>query len=75
MGHAVFDFPLKEKLRNYLRVEQLLGQLKIAAKSEHTHLQLVFFEQLSYLITLKDWIFAPILPKTSKPMKRTWFLV
>ena len=29
MGHAVFEFPLKEKVRNYLRVEQLLGQLKI----------------------------------------------
>ena len=34
MGHAVFEFPLKEKVRNYLRVEQLLGQLKITAKSE-----------------------------------------
>ena len=52
MGHAVFEFPLKEKVRNYLRVEQLLGQLKITAKSEHTHLQLVFFEQLFELLDL-----------------------
>ena len=52
MGSAVFEFPLKEKVRNYLRVEQLLGQLKITAKSEHTHLQLVFFEQLFELLDL-----------------------
>lgn len=52
MSNAVFEFPLKEKVRNYLRVEQLLGQLKITAKSEHTHLQLVFFEQLFELLDL-----------------------
>lgn len=52
MSNAVFEFPLKEKVRNYLRVEQLLGQLKITAKSEHSHLQLVFFEQLFQLLDL-----------------------
>ncbi len=52
MSSAVFEFPLKEKVRNYLRVEQLLGQLKITAKAEHTHLQLVFFEQLFALLDL-----------------------
>jgi cell division protein ZapD len=54
MGNAVFEFPLKEKVRNYLRVEQLLGQLKISAKSEHTHLQLVFFQQLFELLDLVE---------------------
>ena len=34
MSEAVFEFPLKEKVRNYLRVEQLLGQLKSTAKSD-----------------------------------------
>ncbi len=52
MSSAVFEFPLKEKVRNYLRVEQLLGQIKITAESEHSHLQLVFFEQLFELLDL-----------------------
>ena len=52
MNDAVFEFPLKEKVRNYLRVEQLLGQIKITAKTEHTHLQLVFFQQLFELLDL-----------------------
>ena len=52
MSDAVFEFPLKEKVRNYLRVEQLLGQIKITAKTEHTHLQLVFFQQLFELLDL-----------------------
>ncbi|WP_338518513.1 cell division protein ZapD [Alteromonas gracilis] len=54
MGNAVFEFPLKEKVRNYLRVEQLLGQLKISAKSEHQQLQLVFFQQLFELLDLVE---------------------
>jgi cell division protein ZapD len=54
MSDAVFEFPLKEKVRNYLRVEQLLGQIKITAKTEHTHLQLVFFQQLLDLIERLD---------------------
>ena len=54
MSSAVFEFPLKEKVRNYLRVEQLLGQLKVSAQSEHTHLQLVFFQQLFELLDLVE---------------------
>ena len=54
MSNAVFEFPLKEKVRNYLRVEQLLGQLKISAKSEHQQLQLVFFQQLFELLDLVE---------------------
>ena len=26
---TVYEFPLKEKVRNYLRIEQLMGQLKL----------------------------------------------
>jgi cell division protein ZapD len=52
MSEAVFEFPLKEKVRNYLRVEQLLGQLKATSKHDDTHLQLVFFEQLFELLDL-----------------------
>ena len=54
MSNAVFEFPLKEKVRNYLRVEQLLGQLKISAKSEHQQLQVVFFQQLFELLDLVE---------------------
>jgi cell division protein ZapD len=54
MSDAVFEFPLKEKVRNYLRVEQLLGQLKISSKSEHHQLQLVFFQQLFELLDLVE---------------------
>ena len=54
MSNAVFEFPLKEKVRNYLRVEQLLGQLKISAKSEHQQLQIVFFQQLFELLDLVE---------------------
>ena len=56
MSDAVFEFPLKEKVRNYLRVEQLLGQLKITAKAEQSSLQLVFFEQLFELLDLIERI-------------------
>lgn len=52
MNEAVFEFPLKEKVRNYLRVEQLLGQLKSASQHDNAHLQLVFFEQLFELLDL-----------------------
>ena len=52
MSEAVFEFPLKEKVRNYLRVEQLLGQLKSTAKSDSVPLQMVFFEQLFELLDL-----------------------
>ena len=52
MSEAVFEFPLKEKVRNYLRVEQLLGQLKSSASSESPQLQTVFFEQLFELLDL-----------------------
>jgi cell division protein ZapD len=52
MSDAVFEFPLKEKVRNYLRVEQLIGQLKATAKIDSPHIQLVFFEQLFELLDL-----------------------
>jgi len=52
MSEAVFEFPLKEKVRNYLRLEQLLGQLKSTANVDNTQLQMVFFEQLFELLDL-----------------------
>lgn len=52
MSEAVFEFPLKEKVRNYLRIEQLLGQLKSTANSDNPSLQMVFFEQLFELLDL-----------------------
>ncbi|GEA05439.1 cell division protein ZapD [Alteromonas sp. KUL42] len=54
MSSAVFEFPLKEKVRNYLRVEQLLGQLKMTATADLTSLQLIFFEQLFELLDLVE---------------------
>ncbi|TAP41571.1 cell division protein ZapD [Alteromonas sp. KUL49] len=52
MSEAVFEFPLKEKMRNYLRVEQLLGQLKSTSSPQNNQLQLVFFSQLFDLLDL-----------------------
>lgn len=52
MSEAVFEFPLKEKMRNYLRVEQLLGQLKSTSNPQSNQLLLVFFSQLFDLLDL-----------------------
>ncbi len=54
MTDAVLEFPLKEKVRNYLRVEQLLRLLRSSAKSQDPQLQFVFFEQLFILLDLVE---------------------
>ncbi|MCW8091615.1 cell division protein ZapD [Alteromonas sp. ASW11-130] len=54
MTESVFEFPLKEKVRNYLRIEQLLVQLKTGAKGENSTLQMYFFDRLFTLLDLVD---------------------
>ncbi len=54
MTDTVFEFPLKEKVRNYLRVEHLLAQLKTGVKVDDASLHLYFFEQLFTLLDLFD---------------------
>ncbi len=54
MTRSVFEFPLKEKVRNYLRVEQLLLQLKTGAKGENSTLQMYFFDRLFTLLDLVE---------------------
>lgn len=54
MTDAVLEFPLKEKVRNYLRVEQLLRLMRSSAKSQDPQLQFVFFEQLFILLDLVE---------------------
>ena len=52
MSDTVYEFPLKEKVRNYLRIEHLLTQLTLASQdvSQHTHLS--FLEQIFTLLDL-----------------------
>ncbi len=54
MTESVFEFPLKEKVRNYLRVEQLLLQLKTGANGENSTLQMYFFDRLFTLLDLVE---------------------
>ncbi|MEG3765633.1 cell division protein ZapD [Alteromonas sp. 14N.309.X.WAT.G.H12] len=54
MTTTTFEFPLKEKVRNYLRIEHLLGQLKTGASTQNTALQVYFFEQLFTLMDLLE---------------------
>lgn len=54
MTDAVLEFPLKEKVRNYLRVENLLRLMRSSAKAQDPQLQFVFFEQLFVLLDLVE---------------------
>lgn len=54
MTSTIYEFPLKEKVRNYLRIEHLLSQLKIGASVQNPALQIYFFEQLFTLMDLLD---------------------
>ncbi|RDV29079.1 cell division protein ZapD [Alteromonas aestuariivivens] len=56
MTTTVFEFPLKEKVRNYLRIEQLLVQLKTASGNSQSAIHMYFFEQLFTLLDLFDRI-------------------
>ncbi|MBT1450525.1 cell division protein ZapD [Glaciecola sp. XM2] len=52
MTVALYEFPLCEKVRNYLRLEQLFLQLDGAASAESEYQYLYFFEVLFDLIDL-----------------------
>jgi cell division protein ZapD len=52
MTVALYEFPLCEKVRNYLRLEQLFQQLNEAAKAQTEYQYLYFFEVLFDLIDL-----------------------
>ena len=54
MTTTIYEFPLKEKVRNYLRIEHLLAQLKTGASVQNPALQIYFFEQLFTLMDLLD---------------------
>lgn len=56
MADTVYEFPLKEKVRNYLRIEQLMAQLKSGAAVSSPQLQLYFFDQLFTLLDLFERI-------------------
>ena len=56
MSNTVYEFPLKEKVRNYLRIEYLLTQLKTGASVQNPALQIYFFEQLFTLMDLFERI-------------------
>lgn len=53
MSLAMYEFPLCEKVRNYLRLEQLFKQLRDAQKAESEHQYLIF---LSILFSLLDLV-------------------
>ncbi|MGQ8364785.1 cell division protein ZapD [Glaciecola sp. 1036] len=52
MTVALYEFPLCEKVRNYLRLEQLFQQLKEARHAKTAHQHLYFFKTLFDLIEL-----------------------
>lgn len=54
MSAALYEFPLCEKVRNYLRLEQLLIQLKEAKPAQSEHQHLYFFEVFFNLLDLVD---------------------
>lgn len=54
MSVALYEFPLCEKVRNYLRLEQLFAQLKEAKSAESENQYLYFFEVLFNVIDLVD---------------------
>lgn len=56
MTSTTYEFPLKEKVRNYLRIEHLLAQLKTGASVQNKALHVYFFEQLFTLMDLLDRI-------------------
>lgn len=54
MSKAVYEFPLNEKVRNYLRIEQLLQQIRVSAESQSATANIHFFEDLFTLIDLLE---------------------
>ncbi|MFT5283604.1 MAG: cell division protein ZapD, partial [Yoonia sp.] len=54
MSVALYEFPLCEKVRNYLRLEQLFAQLKEAKQAQSENQYLYFFEVFFNVIDLVD---------------------
>ncbi|MDM7859543.1 cell division protein ZapD [Alteromonas sp. ASW11-36] len=54
MSTAVYEFPLNEKVRNYLRIEQLLSQIKSNADAFSASANIHFFEDLFTLLDLLE---------------------
>lgn len=54
MSPAVYEFPLNEKVRNYLRIEQLLVQVKTSANGDSKTADIHFFEDLFTLLDLLE---------------------
>lgn len=54
MSSAVYEFPLNEKVRNYLRIEQLLMQVQTSAAGNSQTENVHFFEDLFTLLDLLE---------------------
>ena len=54
MSVALYEFPLCEKVRNYLRLEQLFAQLNEAKQAQSEYQYLYFFEVFFNLIDMVD---------------------
>lgn len=54
MSNAVYEFPLNEKVRNYLRLENLFKQLQHAKQAEQDLQYIHFFESLFTLLDLLE---------------------
>ncbi len=54
MSQAVYEFPLNEKVRTYLRLEQLFAQLKQSSKATENWQFMSFFEALFTLLDLLE---------------------
>lgn len=56
MAQVVYEFPLNEKVRNYLRVEHLLGLLSEPKKTCEQHTEIQFFRDFFALLDLVERI-------------------
>jgi cell division protein ZapD len=56
MSIGIYEFPLNEKIRNYLRVEDLMASVKLTANSDNARFHIQFFEHLFTLLDLLERI-------------------
>ncbi|GBL05634.1 cell division protein ZapD [Glaciecola sp. KUL10] len=56
MSVAIYEFPLSEKVRNYLRLEQLFAQLNSTIESDNKFQTLYFFDVLFTMLDLLERI-------------------
>ena len=54
MSTAVYEFPLNEKVRNYLRIEHILSQIKASADRNDSTANIQFFNDLFTLLDLLE---------------------